>query len=675
MNNSKSLLTTANRVILANTFVSSFSDSTHYFFAGNHLNSNTVPDIYDNSQDTVLKVYYNMIFGKRIRENDTSLMIRRVDWQSNTVYSSYDHRAQNLYDTNFYVSVTEGTQTDVFKCLENGSNSYSIVAPSRLNVNSNNDDFYYPSDGYRWKYMYSVSSANFSKFATPDFIPVYTDAGARASAKNGAIDVIKVENAGAGYSNYLTGTLLASDLRLNGSGVKYALSGNSVNTANDFYSGCYMSITSGAGNGQYRKIINYSSNSSYNFVTIENPFDISNSPENGSTYEIYPSVNIVGDGSETTAAEARAIINPSGNSISRIEILKTGLDYNLAAASVVYANNVGVTTEAVIVPIYSPKNGHGYDPAKELGGTYASVSVQLNGSESNTIPVLNDYSEIGIIKSPQFNQVTLNLANNNNNFFYNENVFSIDLKQLGDGVTAVKNGNNQLTNTLQFTSAVANTVVDAGDQIVIEYESNKMIANVVSTSNTYVVVDKIMTFDTANTANVYLARSTFGGLIDSFSANQITLTNVYGTVNVGDTIIGGNTGIYGTVSTVQINGYNKGFDTFVQCYRYSSSLIQGQFEEDELVYQISNNSSRAYVHSVNVENNTSVIYVTNQVGNFNTGSNNQIIGYNSGAIANISNKYLPDLVFGSGDIVYVENGDSITRADENSENFKIVFQF
>ena len=69
------------------------------------------------------------------------------------------------------------------------------------------------TDGYRWKYMYTVSSGELLKFVTADFIPVKTltanDGSAQWSvqqnASNGAINHIKVIANGSNYL-YTTNT-------------------------------------------------------------------------------------------------------------------------------------------------------------------------------------------------------------------------------------------------------------------------------------------------------------------------------------------------------------------------------------------------------------------------------------------------------------------------------------
>lgn len=683
MNNAKSLLTVNYKHDSAHDFVSSISDNQYYFFVSNHINANNTIRPFDNEQDTLITSYQGMIFGKKINSNDANLMIKRIDWQSGTVYDIYDHTDEMLYDRKFYVCVQEGTQRDIFKCLENGSGTPSTVSPSRTNVGTGGEDFFYPVDGYRWKYMYSISDADWDKFATNDYIPVFDDPGVKSKATPGSLDVVKITSPGKGYSNYLSGTFGIADIRLNGDPKKYALSGSNTNTANGFYDACWLYISSGSGSGQYRMIESYSSNATHNFITLTEEFDTADLPQNGSVFEITPSVQIIGDGREVSSASARAIIDSaSGNTVSRIEMISRGEGYYHASASVMASASVGVKSQVGLVPIISPYNGHGYSSEKELGGKFAGLSVKLIGNESNTIIVDNDYSQVGILKNPTFRNVKLTLTNQNRDFDSNEWVYKVETSQLNGTVQTTLNANLALTASIT-TSINAHSITRVGDTILIEDGLNYQLANVVSVSNTGLVMDSAALWDTGTgTANIHLASTSSVGLIDGFATGSVILTDTLGSFSVGDIIIGSETGTHAEILTVENNGITKGFSTFIQAYTYIGSMTQGTFIPDELIYQMDNVNVVARYHSTTPDQDTGTlrIYATNQIGVFNTSSDDintsdEIKGDSSGAIAQLTNKYLPDLVYGSGEVVYIEYGDSISRALEKTETFKFVFAF
>jgi hypothetical protein len=680
MDNAQALLTVNYRLNSAESFISSIEDNQYYFFVGNHISANNETRPFDNEQDTAVSSYHGMIFGKRIQSNDAHIMTRRIDWEANTIYDIYDHRDELLYDRDFYVVVHEGTQWDVFKCLENGDGAPSTVVPSRTNVGSDGEDFYYPTDGYRWKYMYTSSDADFDKFATSTHMPVAVDANTSAQAVAGSIDTIVVTEPGKDYGNYLSGSFGVADIRLNGNPKKYGISVSTVKTTNGYYDACWLYVSSGAGAGQYRKVESYTSNATHNFVLLETQFDPTDEPQNGSVFEITPSVTIMGDGRETLPATARAIIDPTGNTVARIEMIDRGSTYYHAAAEVMAASSVGVSLEAGVVPILSPIGGHGYDAPSELGAKCAGVSVKLIGTESNTIITDNDYSQIGIVKNPEFREVTLTIDNENRDFYTNEWVYKVRTAQLAGTVETNLDANNELTASLTVTGANGHHIVAVGDRIMISDGANTQLAYVSSVANTAIVMDQAALWE--GTANIFLATTSSYGLIDGFSTGLVTLTNTQGEFETGDIIVGAETGTTGEIVGIEISGVEKGFGTFMQTYTYIGEMTQGTFTADELVYQMDDDNVTARFHSTAPDPDTSTlrIYTTNQTGIFNTAADDvntsdEIKGATSGAIASLTDKYLPDLVYGSGEIVYIEYGDSITRASEKTETFRLVFAF
>lgn len=683
MDNSKSLLTVNYKLDAAKNFISSIEDNQYYFFVGNHVDANNDVRPFNNEQDILISSYHGMIFGKKLYNNDVSLMIRRVDWEANTIYDIYDHRDDSLYDKNFYVVINEGNQWDVFKCLENGNGNPSTVPPSRTNVSATGENFYYPTDGYRWKYMYSVSDADKDKFATSEYFPVETDATTKSQAKAGSIDAIEVVTPGRGYSNYISGSFAVSDIKLNGDPKKYGISTPGVKTTNGYYDGCWLYISSGAGSGQYRMIETYTSNATHNFVTLTSEFDPADYPQNGSEFDISPSVEIKGDGRETISATARAIIDSNGNTVSRIEMIEPGKNYYHASAEVWASGAVGVAALSGVVPILSPYNGHGYDAPGELGGRYVGIGAKLVGTEANTIITDNDYSQIGILKDPLFNTVQITLKNENRDFYTNEVVYKIETQQLAGTVETGLDANSQLTDILTVTGANAYSIVDIGSTVLVNEADNYQLANVVAISNTTIQLDQTALWNTdGNTANIHLATIVGSGLVDAFSAGSVTLTNATSNFQSDDIIIGSETGTYAQANVVTINGETKTFDTFMQTYAYVGTMTQGNFIADEIIYQSDNPNANARFHSIVTHTPTSSykIHVTNQMGIFNTSADggaetDEIKGLTSGGIATLTNKYLPDLVYGSGDIVYIEYGESITRAAEKTETFKLVFAF
>lgn len=200
--------------------VSEPANTIYYAFAGKSTPwpNDPTPEAPLNS---VNGTYYDMnrqaIFGKRIGADDVKYMIRRRMWQSGTVYSPYNPDTVDLENEPFYV-VTEQNDTDsstinysVFKCLNNNANSPSTVKPLQSEVTPD-DQYYRTSDGYEWKYMYTINSTDYNRFATANYIPVIENADVVANSVNGTIDAYRVDDGGTDYNSHAKGFVKAGSV-------------------------------------------------------------------------------------------------------------------------------------------------------------------------------------------------------------------------------------------------------------------------------------------------------------------------------------------------------------------------------------------------------------------------------------------------------------------------------
>lgn len=141
----------------------------------------------------------DMIAAKLINASDISHVIKRVDWTTGTVYNQYEHFVDDIFDRDFFVM---NYLNDVYKCIDNQSGSVSTSEPS-----GTGSAIITTADNYRWKFMFSVSSADALKFVTTDWIPVKTpgDVGStqetvEAAAIDGSVEHINITVPGTGYS-------------------------------------------------------------------------------------------------------------------------------------------------------------------------------------------------------------------------------------------------------------------------------------------------------------------------------------------------------------------------------------------------------------------------------------------------------------------------------------------
>ncbi len=163
----------------------------------------------------------SMLFLNRIGVNDFARIVPRINWSAGITYDMYRHdyditnaatqtSAKTLYDSRFYVVTSE---FKVYLCINNGTSfpDFRNGKPSQFeprfvsnSVQKANDSV---DDGYRWKYLYTISPADIVKFVTEKFIPVPNNWGdvATASVKNaavrGALQTIIIKDPGQGYTS------------------------------------------------------------------------------------------------------------------------------------------------------------------------------------------------------------------------------------------------------------------------------------------------------------------------------------------------------------------------------------------------------------------------------------------------------------------------------------------
>ena len=185
--------------------------------------------------DTVVREFYtydDLIAAKRVLSTDTSFVIPRRNWTSGTVYDIYRHdygeyltgstttrktsnsSASTLFDSTFYVLTTA---RNVYKCLDNNGGATSTDEPTGVSTSVTTT-----SDGYKWKYMYTLSAAQQSNFLSTDFMAVTENASASSDQSNvisaavdGSIDIVKIKAAGSGGTN---GTHTGIAIRGDGTG-------------------------------------------------------------------------------------------------------------------------------------------------------------------------------------------------------------------------------------------------------------------------------------------------------------------------------------------------------------------------------------------------------------------------------------------------------------------------
>ena len=319
------------------------SGNAMYMFIGRPLSwtdDNNPPTPVDSLNDEY-DAYANMVALKKVSSTDVSHAIIRRDWTSGTVYDEYRHNytssntansgASTLWASTFYVVTSD---YNVYKVISNNNGANSTVMPSGTSTN-----ILTTGDGYKWKYMYTISASDVIKFVTSDFVPVKT-IGAKAA----------VEGDVGGLGSAAT----------DDSSTQWDVENGAVDGSIE-----HARVTAGGSS--------YGSDGNYN-------------------------VAISGDG-----ASGQLQVTVSSGAITAVTVNAVGSGYSVASIdngllrTATSSSGSGATFDIII----SPKNGHGADPVEELGGNYVIVNSRLEYAEgSGDFPTDNDFRQIGLIVNP-----------------------------------------------------------------------------------------------------------------------------------------------------------------------------------------------------------------------------------------------------------------------------------
>ena len=235
------IITDQIRVLNASNFVSGIGNASnsYYVFIGlpnasekaSDWNTST-PFPIDNFNEHD-DIYDTLISAKKINSSDVLRVVSKITWSSGTIYEMYRHdysinkltpqtSASNLYNSNYYVM---NKDFRVYLCISNGaspSNSgqgiISLDEPIHTDLEPRLE-----SDGYVWKYLYTIKPSDIVKFDSADFIPLPSDwttntdvEDVRNNAVDGKIETVVIEDVGS--ANYqFTGTKNNVPIRGDGS--------------------------------------------------------------------------------------------------------------------------------------------------------------------------------------------------------------------------------------------------------------------------------------------------------------------------------------------------------------------------------------------------------------------------------------------------------------------------
>ena len=337
---------------------------------------NNPPAVNTSIQTSFYDVHKNLLFGKKVTTSDTAYMTRRIQWAANTIYDYYSHIDPDLYSKDFYVI---NSDNKVYKCLFNNYGVPSTIEPSNINTFGDFDT----ADGYKWKFMYRINAANYSKFATENYIPVFDNNLVKDESESGAIHTIVVTDSGNGYS-YSYGNIedVVNSFCFKISNATSSAISDEYNLSSFYVGG---SAEDGAG-----IIVDYVVNTSGRFVFTDRTVELEPFTN---TYSITPQIILSGDGQD---AYAISVANTLTGGISAIQVIDRGSNYTYSTVSIVANSLFG--SGATAYPIISPKDGHGSDNRSELGSDVLGISVSTKPSDN--LYSWASYRQVSLLYNP-----------------------------------------------------------------------------------------------------------------------------------------------------------------------------------------------------------------------------------------------------------------------------------
>lgn len=134
------------------------------------ISNETQPPAMTNSYHDQIDTWKRMTAAKRISSSDVTYCIRKKTWDP-TGSTAYDEYRDDLYNLGEYYVITD--ENHVFKCIHTPKDNLGNKLPSTIKPPKETSSFdIRTTDGYVWKYMFTVPTDDLSKFETTSFIPV-----------------------------------------------------------------------------------------------------------------------------------------------------------------------------------------------------------------------------------------------------------------------------------------------------------------------------------------------------------------------------------------------------------------------------------------------------------------------------------------------------------------------
>jgi hypothetical protein len=396
------IITSKFRLDTTDKFLASLASNTFYMALGrpNAWTDDTVPTTPYENDYTNNTLWENMFAMKKIASTDIIHCAPRNLWVSGTTYIEYDDQDTNIEGKVYHVI---SDNNNVYLCLKAGAGTSTTnpdVSPG--GVQTTGVINFSATDGYIWKYMYTIPTSDVTKFLTASFIPsrhikeapaggsdaaLINQWSVQSNAVDGAIYNFKITTAGTGYTSAPTLTIAGDGASAAATAVVSggAITDILVTNAGTGYTHATITVTGGSGsNGAIRPVIGP-------------PGGFGKDPNNDLRSH-YVTINTTWTGDESATI-------PDSNDFRQLALIKNPIEEAndgpttvTAVGSMVVGNfykilTIGTTTDA----LWATAGSTSGNPV--VGEVYKALVTTLTGSTTGTIAQVAEANTYNTCKS------------------------------------------------------------------------------------------------------------------------------------------------------------------------------------------------------------------------------------------------------------------------------------
>lgn len=371
--------------------------SRYFYYVGKTLDFDTPGETPGDNVDYESKIRREIIALKEVLPSDVCFVVPRFDWVSDFYYASYD-AAETASASYVYVE----DNFSIYICLEAGS-GVSNQKPIHTTVSPVTY-----SDGYTWKYIYTIPQAMRDKFLTEEWIPVSNSLNESFFSDGGVTGVIILDS-GEGYDPENTTISVAPEsIEVTGAGANLTPvveNGKIINVIiEEPGSGYNNPIVTVHGPGATREAVISIVLSSRDIRSTQSVVQALATPgtietitveDGGEGYSPSTTLTIIGDGTGATAT-----FDIVDGVIENVQVTNRGSGYTYADVVVEDLDLVGGSGFSGRAN-FSPFLGFGRDVVSDLNATTLMISSSFSRERISGVPFDNDIRQFGLIRNPR----------------------------------------------------------------------------------------------------------------------------------------------------------------------------------------------------------------------------------------------------------------------------------